>query len=364
MCTFRERSKISVARSLRDKRIALTGPKRPFGFTVIELLCVIAIIGTLMAMFMPAVQQARETARNLTCRNNLYQLAIGALNYESAHGRLPPGSNCSPYRNLKMTPDEAGDFAIGVGVENFQNYQNLSCHAFVLSFMGEENLKDSIPKIGWSPTETYAQYRINHAGFPVWFGDITVVAAAAKQRVSVFICPSDPEGFDPMVIVASQPIDLLEENPSTSTPAIVVGVTDSPELGFTNYGANWGAFWTDNQSFRKGPMASGRSVHLGEIRDGLSSSIMFGEVVGNGTSEERIRSSWLFGGLMTFSDNGRPIVIGRPDNSLFNSFASPHPTCANVAFCDGSVHVINRDISRETIMSLAGIDDGEASGNY
>ncbi len=71
------------------------------GFTMLELGVVVAVIGVLIALLLPAVQGAREAARRRQCENNLCQIGIALRNYESAHGVLPPGvvNATGPVRN-------------------------------------------------------------------------------------------------------------------------------------------------------------------------------------------------------------------------------------------------------------------------
>jgi prepilin-type N-terminal cleavage/methylation domain-containing protein len=74
------------------------------GFTLVELLVVIAIIGVLIGMLLPAVQAAREAARRSACANNLAQISMALQTYEAAHEALPPGvtNPTGPIRNEKV----------------------------------------------------------------------------------------------------------------------------------------------------------------------------------------------------------------------------------------------------------------------
>ena len=114
--------------------------KRRFasGFTLVELLVVIAIIGILIAMLLPAVQQVREAARRASCMNQTRQMALAALNFESANGELPGGtehiSPTCPAPNPKISGEQVMPTALaGVGERNC--YRLWSRQIFLISLI-------------------------------------------------------------------------------------------------------------------------------------------------------------------------------------------------------------------------------------
>ena len=142
------------------------------GFTLVELLVVIAIIGILVGLLLPAVQAAREAARRMACSNNMKQLALAALNHESAHKKLPP----SLYVELGLPPGTAGQPGFPYpGVVH-------SWAPFLLPFMEQTNLSQ--------------QYDMK---FP-WFSSPAIVPGTPDNQsvlrsvIPTFICPSSPSG--------------------------------------------------------------------------------------------------------------------------------------------------------------------------
>jgi len=122
----------------------------PTGFTLVELLVVIAIIGILVSLLLPAVQSAREAARRTQCLNNLRQVGLSILNFETQRGRLPAGCN------FAESPTEDRQF---------------SMFLLILPFLEEENIQEGFD----------FNKRIYH----------TVNQAVAHLQIATYCCPSD-----------------------------------------------------------------------------------------------------------------------------------------------------------------------------
>src|SRR5438128_1840517 len=98
-------------------------------FSLVELLVVIAVIGILISLLLPAVQSARESARRMQCRNNMKQVSLAVINYEDAHKCYPPAGLCGP----RVPSYLEGPF-------NPRGGQMISWVVLVLPFMEEQSL--------------------------------------------------------------------------------------------------------------------------------------------------------------------------------------------------------------------------------
>ncbi|MEM7315328.1 MAG: DUF1559 domain-containing protein, partial [Planctomycetota bacterium] len=136
---------------------------RRVGFTLVELLVVIAIIGILVALLLPAVQQAREAARRTQCLNNLKQLSLTTIMFEDAHKSFPPAAILS---------------------------EGSMWSAHILPFIEDKALRDLIH------IEEVTGSRNSQWAYPSPYGDVSqlgenyVNLIACEMPISVFRCPS------------------------------------------------------------------------------------------------------------------------------------------------------------------------------
>ena len=198
--------------------------QNPKGFTLVELLVVIAIIGILIGMLLPAVQQVRSAARRISCGNNLRQLALATLNYESAHQTFPAAWLA------------AGDPTTG-------SVDGWSIQAQILPFLEQANLESQID-FSQSYTTTPP---INIAGQTV---------ALASARVPAYLCPSE----------VNDRVRLKNGNPYHYP---------------LNYAANageWFVFDPASNQIGSGTIATNKQLPIAAVTDGTSSSMLFAEV--------------------------------------------------------------------------------------
>lgn len=312
-------------------------PRR--GFTLIELLVVIAIIGVLVALLLPAVQQAREAARRSQCKNNLHQLGLALHNYHDVSGAFPPGS----------ISRSGGVFG---GPE----------WPYLLHFL--------LPQVDQTPTyNTLA----NNWGRPAPWIDPNVWDLSIRVPIPMFLCPSDGSGG------------------TLKNSGTAVMLPMSNYLGFFS-GLNDGETNADI-SIRRTAFAINRGARIRDLRDGTTNTMVMGEYLTGGDHDwrgwfytNRAASQFLHatnppnssipdnlldypyacgaGSNANMPSKGMPCI---PDGNTANNFAtsrSAHVGGAHVLLGDGSTRFVSANINLATWQNLAWIADGNPIGEF
>ncbi len=294
---------------------------RTRSFTLIELLVVIAIIAILAALLLPAVQQAREGARRVQCRNNLHQMGLALLNYEGSHKTFPSSST--------------SQIDFGVWTSNATAYHLHSWASMLLPFLDQGTLYNQI---------NFNLSALDPANSPV-----------AAQVLSVYRCPS-------FVGPAFSPSPLYGRL--------------SPYYALRNYVA-MGASTIGNLYLQPDGVFYARScTRIADITDGSSRTIFLVE------TREPSAAVWIDGGTAAvasrrYLESNAPTYAG-PENSLnYQPYfvangngidcqfgpSSAHSGVVGHLFGDGSVQLISQNVNVLVYDALATRAGGEPIGD-
>ena len=328
------------------------------GFTLVELLVVIALSGVLVALLLPALQSARAAARRMQCQNNLKQQGLGFLNYESARGGLPP-------RRYSSIEEKHGYCGWGI---------------IILPYMEHGMIWD--------------KYNLSYDYYD------PVNAPVTNLVLPFYKCPSTPHTSQKMRSGGTATAGSL--NAGASNLFVETYMDYMVPNGFTVPTAGWGlqfnmagtnsnftnALWDSSPSFTPyTPTWTPRK--LSEIKDGTSNTLLVNENAGWPHKwEGRPRHRKEVGGVLqlqspnqnrghwagwqsfvyaVYTSDQDPVSTSSLGDLLNcsvncinqNQIYGFHTGGANILLCDGSVRFVSENLSGLNFARLCTIDDGQ-----
>ena len=372
-----------------------TGPSR--AFTLIELLVVIAIIAVLIALLLPAVQSAREAARRAQCVNNMKQIGLGTLNYESTNGWMPPDVD---YLVPPYLPDPDPSAMATSNQENAGNFTR------ILPYMEQQNVYNMI---------NFNLAALDQMNVPPAVGGSGGLFPGIGQNsaysitINGFLCPSSPApgsinyyntcwsgyGNGSGNPVPSPPTQIWGRTDYFATPGFHAGLLQ--RLGFPNTSTTGGyanplsnadsgvicdiSTGNPTTGLVNTPIAH---VRIASITDGTSNTVMIAEGDARPIGYNHARTIYfqngpvdgvinpVNGGGGAWADpfsyahlNGATAdgIRGRGtcliNCTTNNEIYSFHPGGANMLFADGSVHFFKETMDPRIVVAMISRAGGE-----